>query len=194
MKVTINKENITNKWVTICKFKADDTPKLILCNDAYKAATVKITANNDPHILVACACSGQTFTLPESFAGGEVEVSVISNDVINRKNKTFIAYNGKEARYYTKQDIEKMKDLIDQAYELWCTLAEDYEQDPFNCVLGDYIVVNYLPARARIVRRGILVNTPPVQCGHAKRESAKLVVEFLKASGIECWQESGRLD
>lgn len=200
-RVTINKEDITNKWVSISKFKADGTPKFILSNDAYKCATVKITANNDPHITVL-SCGGMTFVLPESFAGGEVEVSVISNDVINRKDKTFIGYNAEKEgyepiRYYTREDILKVRDLIDQAYEMWCDLAEEYQErtgERSGCVLGDEIVVNYLPKGCRIVKRGILVQTPPVQCGVTKEATAKTVVKFLKANGIDCWQHFGRLD
>ena len=201
-RITINKEDITNNWVSISKFKASDVPKFRLGNDAYKSATVKITANNDSHLLVACACSGQTFTLPESFANGEVEISVISNDVLNRKNKTFIGYDAeekkyKEIRYYTKEDILKEQHLLEQAYELWCDLAKEYQErtgERSGCVLGDEIVVNHLPRGCRIVKRGILVDTPPVQCGVTKAVTAKTVVKFLKANGIECHQRSGRMD
>lgn len=107
-----------------------------------------------------------------------------------------------DLRVYRDRDFEdvRFQDILRTAGDLWKMKIEAYVQahgERGCCVLGAGIAVHYVPKRCRNPRMRIVINPHQIcmyQGSVVWEASADSIVDHLKAQGIDCWFEYGRMD
>jgi hypothetical protein len=101
---------------------------------------------------------------------------------------------------YKPADMEKMKTVIETAREMWDEQAKkEFEKygDRGSCIVGDGIVVSYIPPRCRKPTELFIIRSSSVAyCqGNLHYEATlHVALDYLKSHGIECRYNHGRMD
>lgn len=110
------------------------------------------------------------------------------NQVINRKSKTFVNFDGKTEKYYNQSDLEFLRALTKEADIKWMHLVNEEDSYSNTFFSGqEKIQIYYLKPRERIVKIRTLYRflTPKQQW--IKSSITKDIVKYLNDNGIECW-------
>jgi hypothetical protein len=119
--------------------------------------------------------------------------------VLDKKNQTYtVDWRPNDIqKYYTKKDLEKFKDIVDEARNLWQNLMYEYHSihgDVGTCIIGNGIKVTYLAPKCRIPKDMKIISPRGYQGSLVMDTTASKIVEFLKSKGIECYYDSGSMD
>lgn len=119
--------------------------------------------------------------------------------VLDKKNKISTWHHethiGKPTRYYTVDEIIKLRPIFQQAETLWNALMSEYKGEDGSCITGEGIEVDILRPRCKYTRSIKIVRPRGFQGSCRIESSVKQVIKFLKDNGIvDCSYNPGRLD